>query len=163
MGLYSTGKIHKHKFRASDYFLLIITINKISIYFTFFFFLPYFIFQNFHFTSYKSICVSLDQYICISSDRLNEFNFFLCQLSCCNKPIFPLCFSKYWRRKRQPTPVFLPEHPTGRGAWKAIQSTGSQELDVTQCLNHHIRFSVGYCITPAQKLYSRNLKELSAY
>ena len=25
----------------------------------------------------------------------------------------------YWRRKRQPTPVFLPEKPHGRGAWQA--------------------------------------------
>ena len=36
MGLYSTAKIHKHTLRASDYFLLVITINKVSIYFTFF-------------------------------------------------------------------------------------------------------------------------------
>jgi len=33
-----------------------------------------------------------------------------------------------WRRKWQPTPVFLLENPMDGGAWWATQSTGSQRV-----------------------------------
>ena len=36
-----------------------------------------------------------------------------------------------WRRAWQPTPVFLLENPTGRGAWRAVVH-GVAESDVTE-------------------------------
>ena len=36
-----------------------------------------------------------------------------------------------WRRKWQSTPVFLPESPMDRGAWRAIVH-GVTELDMTE-------------------------------
>ena len=41
-----------------------------------------------------------------------------------------------WRRKWQPTPVFLPEFPLTEEPG-GLQSTGSQESDMTQQLNYH--------------------------
>ena len=43
-----------------------------------------------------------------------------------------------WRRKWQPTPVFLPGESHGQRSLEGrLQSTGSQELDMTEQLNHH--------------------------
>ena len=78
-----------------------------------------------------------------------------------------------WRRKWQPTPVFLP----GESPWTEesgeLQSTGSQELDTTERLNHHhhnlvcsqqeivkINFNFGV-ICPDIKYYISNQKKLS--
>ena len=40
-----------------------------------------------------------------------------------------------WRRAWQPTPVFLPENPMGRGAWRAIVHSAAKELDTTYLLS----------------------------
>ena len=37
----------------------------------------------------------------------------------------------HWRRKWQPTPVFLPGESQGRGAWWAVVYGGSTESDTT--------------------------------
>ena len=37
-----------------------------------------------------------------------------------------------WRRKWQPTPIFLPGKPHGRGAWWATVHGVSEELDTTE-------------------------------
>ena len=42
-----------------------------------------------------------------------------------------------WRRKRQPSAVFLPRKPHDRGAWQTIQSMGPQRSDMTQQLSTH--------------------------
>ena len=47
-----------------------------------------------------------------------------------------------WRRKWQPTPVFLPGKSHGQKSQGGVQSMGSQELDTTQGLNHHQDFAV---------------------
>ena len=77
-----------------------------------------------------------------------------------------------WRRKWQPTPVFLP----GESPWTeepgGLQSTGSQELDTTERLNHHhhlvcsqqeivkVNFNFGV-ICADIKYYISNQKKLS--
>ena len=40
-----------------------------------------------------------------------------------------------WRRKWQPTPVFLPENPTDSGAWRATVRGVTKESDTTWQLN----------------------------
>ena len=47
-----------------------------------------------------------------------------------------------WRWKWQPTPVFLPRKSNGQKSQGRVQSTGSQELDTTQGLNHHHDFAL---------------------
>ena len=47
-----------------------------------------------------------------------------------------------WRRKWQPTPVFLPGKSHGQKFQGGVQPMLSQELDTTQRLNHHHHFAV---------------------
>ena len=61
-----------------------------------------------------------------------------CQYRRCRRRGFDLWVRKIrWRRKWQPTPVFLP----GKFPWTEepgrLQSMGLQESDMTQPLNHH--------------------------
>ena len=46
------------------------------------------------------------------------------------------CNYLLWRRKWQPTPVFLPETPINREAWQAIVQRVA-ELDTTEPLSTH--------------------------
>ena len=41
-----------------------------------------------------------------------------------------------WRRKWQPTPVFLPGKSMDRGAWQATVRSGVTELDTTEQLKN---------------------------
>ena len=48
---------------------------------------------------------------------------------------------KLWRRKWQPTPVFLPvefhgQNSTDRGAWRVMVHGVAKELDTTERLKH---------------------------
>ena len=43
----------------------------------------------------------------------------------------------YWRRKWQPTPVFLPGEFHGQRSLAAYSPCGQKELDMTYWLNHH--------------------------
>ena len=38
----------------------------------------------------------------------------------------------HWRRKRQPTPVFLPGESQGQGSWMGCHLWGRTELDTTE-------------------------------
>ena len=52
-----------------------------------------------------------------------------CQCRSCKRHRFDPWVRKIpWRRKWQPTPVFLPGNPTDRGASQATQSVGSQRI-----------------------------------
>jgi len=42
-----------------------------------------------------------------------------------------------WRRKRQPTPVFLPGESHGSGAWEAAVHGVAKELDMTEQVNNN--------------------------
>ena len=55
----------------------------------------------------------------------------------------PLFTFMYWRRKWQPTPVFLPGESQGQGSLVACHLWGHTELDTTERLHFH--FSL-YCI-----------------
>ena len=58
-----------------------------------------------------------------------------CQWRRCRRHRFNIWVRKIpWRRKWQPTPVFLP----GKIPWTGLQSMGSQESDMTEQLNMHV-------------------------
>ena len=42
-----------------------------------------------------------------------------------------------WRRKQQPTPVFLPRESHGQRSLVGYSPRGRKELDTTEQLNHH--------------------------
>ena len=42
----------------------------------------------------------------------------------------------HWRRKWQPTPVFLPGEPQGRGSLVDCRLWGRTELDTTEAMQH---------------------------
>ena len=52
----------------------------------------------------------------------------------------PLVRKIPWRRKWQPTPVFLLENAMDRGAWQAIVHGGPKKLDMTEQLFHFYSF-----------------------
>ena len=45
---------------------------------------------------------------------------------------------KYWRRKWQPTPVFLPGESHGHRSLVGYSPRGCKELDTTECLNFQL-------------------------
>ena len=47
----------------------------------------------------------------------------------------------HWRRKWQPTPVFSPEEPQGRGSLVGCRLWGRKESDMTKRLHFHFSFS----------------------
>ena len=64
----------------------------------------------------------------------------------CRRHRFNLCIRKIpWRRKWQPTPVFLPGESHGRGAWWATVHGVKKELDTTERVNN----SNGACSCPS--------------
>ena len=48
-----------------------------------------------------------------------------------------------WRRKRPPTPVFLPGKSMERRAWWAIARGDAKQLDMTQRLNSNKKAVIG--------------------
>ena len=58
----------------------------------------------------------------------------------CKRSRFDLWVGKIpWRRKLQPTPVFLPGNPQDRRAWWAIVYGVAKELDMTMWLNNNYK------------------------
>ena len=45
----------------------------------------------------------------------------------------------HWRRKRQPTPVFLPGESQGRGSLVGYSPQGSKESDMAERLHFHFQ------------------------
>ena len=52
---------------------------------------------------------------------------------------FPL---SSWRRKGQPTPVFLPGESQGQGSLAGYSPWGHKESDTTEGLNHHYHLTI---------------------
>jgi len=54
------------------------------------------------------------------------------------KPNYIVCYAKYsWRRKWQPTPVFLPGESHGRRSLVGYSPRGRKESDTTERLHFH--------------------------
>ena len=53
----------------------------------------------------------------------------------------------HWRRKWQPTPVFLPGESHGQRNLVGCSPWGHQELDMTERLNTHSRLRMTLCVT----------------
>ena len=54
------------------------------------------------------------------------------------------CASDYWRRRRKPTPVFLPGKSHGQRSLVAYSPWGHKELDTTEQLHFHFTFTSNY-------------------
>ena len=52
-----------------------------------------------------------------------------------------------WRRKRQPTPVFLPEESHGRRSLVGYSPRGHKESDTTEWLHFHFLFILYHCVS----------------
>ena len=63
----------------------------------------------------------------------------------CGRPGFDPWIEKIpWRRAWQPTPVFLPENPSGQRSLAGCSSWGRKELHTTERLSTHINFYITF-------------------
>ena len=63
----------------------------------------------------------------------------------CRRPGFDPWIEKIpWRRAWQPTPVFLPENPSGQRSLAGCSSWGRKELHMTERLSTHINFYITF-------------------
>ena len=61
----------------------------------------------------------------------------------CRRPVFDSWFGKIpWRRKWQPTPVFLPGESHGQRSLVGCSTWGCKESDMTERLHFHFHFQV---------------------
>ena len=76
----------------------------------------------------------------------------------CRKPRFDSWVGKIpWRRKWQPTPVFLPGESHGRRSLVGYSPRGHKELDTTERLHFHIyiyRSNIQITLTTQQHKYN---------
>ena len=74
-----------------------------------------------------------------------------------------------WRRKWQPTVVFLPVKPQGRGTWQATVHGGAKDSDVTQRLNIYIHIQqIHFAVQQkqhniAKQLYTNKEKDVKSF
>ena len=68
--------------------------------------------------------------------------------SVCRRPkrhrLHPWVRKKPWRRKRQPTPVFLPGKSHGQRSLAGYSPQGREELDRTKYTHTHTHTGVGF-------------------
>ena len=83
----------------------------------------------------------------------------------CRRPRFnPWVGKILWRRKWQPTPVFLSGKSHGQRRLVGLQSMGSQKLDTTWQLNHHHLFRhLHYLLNVTWKMGKRKENRLWSY
>ena len=62
---------------------------------------------------------------------------------CRRRGFHPWVRKNSWRRRRQPTPVFLPEKPHEQGSLVGYSLWGYKELDMTEWLSMHASSKVG--------------------
>ena len=68
-----------------------------------------------------------------------------CQCRWCRKPGFHFWVRKIpWRRKWQPTPVFLPAQSHGQRSLAGYSPWGRKELDMTEWVNHNKFINIHY-------------------
>ena len=67
----------------------------------------------------------------------------------------------HWRRKWQPTPVFLPGKPHGQRSMEVYSPRGLEESDTTEQLNHHLlpRSRIGWLVTEVIRIVNSFLEE----
>ena len=70
----------------------------------------------------------------------------------------------HWRRKWQPTPVFLPGESKGRGSLVGCRLWGRTELDTTEVTQQYLLFIYsGFCICGYYEIYINKTIDIKVY